>query len=216
MKKTLLFLLCALPVAAMSQEPFFAAKQGTVLEYATKNGKGKIQGYTKQTIKEIQWNDEKNAVITYLIEAMDAKKKAITEESTEITVKIVNGNVEFDGSSALGKIMKDIKIEGSGLELPSNLAVGQTLKDYTIKIEAMQMTFNCTDIKVTAKESLTVGGEVLECYKVESKQNSKVMFINTSGSNITWYARGIGVVRSESYDKKGRLVAGEELVSVSR
>ena len=44
----------------------------------------------------------------------------------------------------------------------------------------------------------------------------KAMGIKTNMQTTEWQARGIGMIRSESYDGKGRLESYTELVSIKR
>ena len=40
------------------------------------------------------------------------------------------------------------------------------------------------------------------------------MGMKVNGKNIFWYAKGIGTVKSESYDKNGALQSRTELIEV--
>jgi hypothetical protein len=42
-----------------------------------------------------------------------------------------------------------------------------------------------------------------------------VLGLKANGSTKTWYARGIGAVRMDNYDKKGKLTSSQVLQEVS-
>jgi hypothetical protein len=78
----------------------------------------------------------------------------------------------------------------------------------------MKMMAEVTNRKVEAQEDISVKAGTFNCYKFSSTVNGSAMGIKTKTSNIDWYARGIGVVRTESYDKNGKLQSYTELVEV--
>jgi hypothetical protein len=67
---------------------------------------------------------------------------------------------------------------------------------------------------VTAKERLTTPAGGFDCVKIESEVSTKVLIINRKVGNISWLAPGVGTVRAEYYDDKGRLESTKELISL--
>jgi hypothetical protein len=53
-----------------------------------------------------------------------------------------------------------------------------------------------------------------KCYKFSSDVNTSAMGIKAKAKNFDWYAKGIGTVRTESYDKNGNIQSHTELVEV--
>lgn len=214
MKKLIVIIsLIVVSLGTMAVEPFFPTKKGMVLEYAEKNNKGKIQSYSIITIVNVDYVDELNMSVTYQLEELDDKKNPVMKIDA-LKVKIEEGYVHFDPTSSMGQVMEGMEIKGRGIIIPSDIKVGDKLDDYNVTIAAMAMETNCTDIKVSAKDEILVSGNAYECYKIETTVNSKVAFIKTQGTNAVWYARGIGDVKTETYDKKGKLVSKKELLSV--
>ncbi|MFD2312589.1 hypothetical protein ACFSKX_19395, partial [Microbulbifer halophilus] len=107
------------------------------------------------------------------------------------------------------------------VEFPNNLKVGQTLKDANLKMTLnmsgikMNMTMDMLNRTVDAKESVTTTAGTFDCfvlsYDTEMKMGMKMNF-----KNKEWIAKGVGVVKSENYNKKGKLMGYSELTSFTK
>lgn len=111
------------------------------------------------------------------------------------------------------------KIESTDLQFPKNLAVGQALPDGTLTLSIdgpvkTGITVNVTNRKVETFESVTTSAGTFECVKISSDVNSKIVFAKTSSKTIEWFAINVGMVKTESYDAKGRLLGTNILTSV--
>ena len=73
----------------------------------------------------------------------------------------------------------------------------------------MTMTIKILNRKVESKESITTPAGTFSCFKItyDMESSTKIMGMNTNVklSSIDYLAEGIGVVKTESYDKKGEL-----------
>jgi len=78
----------------------------------------------------------------------------------------------------------------------------------------MKMSANITNRKVEAIEDITVKGGTFKCYKFSSDVQAIAMGIKVNTKNSEWYAKGIGTVKTESYDKNGKLQSRTELTEV--
>lgn len=223
-----LFLVMALILVgtvAYCEEIFFPSKVGTVLTYKIFDKKEKESSTVKYTILELKTNGD-NMDITYLCESTSPKNETIFKE--EITIHKKGDKIYFDMSNFINKaafqqggdIKADIKITGNNMEVPNNPKPGDLLPDANMEMAMnlgiinMKMSAQVVNRKVVALEDVTVKGGTFKCYKFSSDVNSSAMGIKTKSSNIDWYAKGIGVVRSETYDKNGKLQSHTELVEV--
>lgn len=221
MKSLSRFILSALCVVLFfsstlqAQDLFFLDKEGKSVEYSIADAKGKVQSYTKSTVKEIKKKDAKNFTIVYTAEVMDANKKQLMDPMTVETV-VVDGVVVQDPVAAMGEAGKDIKVEGNFPEFPSELSVGQTFGEYSYTMKMMgTSTTTKGSSKVVAKEEITTPAGTFDCYKVESETSSKVMLQTTKVNTTSWYAKNVGAVRTETYDKKGKVQTVMELVAAN-
>jgi hypothetical protein len=205
-----------LAVQAQAQHPYFPVKTGMTLVYAQKDGKGKVQSYSKQMIGNIEGTDN-DMTISYVTEILDNKQRP-ANPPVEIAYKVrIKDNVLiFDLKSMLGKIGQgDIEMKGVALEIPSGLRPGNKLKDAEvsmqmgfIKASAVMTEGECIDVEETTTEAGTFA-----CVKVSQMVNSSAMGIKMSGKQLTWYAPGIGAVKTEAYNKN-KLQTVTELVRV--
>lgn len=200
---------------------YFPSKEGTQIELTSYDAKNKITGTTQQKIigKETIANGFK---IKFESESFDKKGKS--QFKGQYTVKCENGTFYFDMNSMMsGESMKnykegDVEIKGDDLDMPSTLTVGQTLKDGTLTIamknqamQMMNMTMSIKNRKVEAIETITTPAGTFECYKITFDVETKMMF-NMKSKGTQWIAKDVGMVKSESYDKNGKL-AGVTLLT---
>lgn len=117
----------------------------------------------------------------------------------------------------LEEINKEIKVTGQlDFTISPNIPAGTKLKNKSLKLRMGPQTiaFNLWDVKVEGKESVTVPAGTFECLKV-----SYVQKINAGGSvqklnSTSWFAEGIGLVRSTTSEKKMDMESTTELVKI--
>jgi membrane-associated HD superfamily phosphohydrolase len=202
-----------------SEFAFFAMKKGAVQTFAIKDAKGKITSQTRNTIKEI--TGSKNAfAIAYQSEILDDKGKPTNKENPLIlNYKIVvkDGIMYLDLKEAFGAIegLDGYQASGTAQKIPSNMSVGQKIDDASMKVKISFLTCTAvmTDGKVVAEEDVTTEAGTFKCYKVSQNVNSTAMGIKNNGITLTWYAKGVGAVKTETYDSKGKLVSSQELIA---
>lgn len=212
---------------AEAQEIFFPSTVGVVLEYKNYDKKEKETGTTRYTITEVtkRGNDKD---ITYLMEKMDLNNAI--EFENKMTVHIKDDMIYVDMGKIIkqailkkkGEMPKGFKISGTDIVTPSNISAGDTLPnsqvDMTMKkgILKINVSMKITDRLVESVANKGVKAGNFEAYKMTSKMEVKAMGIKTNMQTTEWQARGIGMIRSESYDGKGKLESFTELVSIKR
>ncbi len=226
MKKLILFTaIILIGVALKAQEIFFPTKEGTVLVYKSFDKKDKETNMVKYTIKHLNINGS-DMDITYLVESLDPKEKLVFKE--EITIHQKGDKLYFDMSNFInkaafqqnGEIPAEIQVTGNNLEVPSNPKPGDVLPDANVEMAMklgfinMKMSANVTNRKVEAIEDITVKAGTFKGYKFSSEVNSVVMGIKVNSKNTDWYAKGVGIVKTESYDKNGKLQSYMELIEL--
>lgn len=228
MKKLVLInviILCAFVLNA--QEIFFPTKEGTVLVYKMFDKKDNETNMMKYTIMHINRNGP-DMDITYLAESIDPKAKLIYKD--EITIHKKGDILYFDMSNFInkaafqqnGEIPTEIQVTGNNLEVPSNPAPGDLLPDANVEMAMkigfinMKMTAFVTNRKVEAIEDITVKAGTFKGYKFTSDVSASAMGLKMKSNNKDWYAKGVGVVRTESYDKNGKLQSHMELIELTQ
>ncbi len=227
MKK--LFLLTVIVFCVLSlnaQETYFPTKEGMILTYKSFDKKDKLTGMMKYTIEKVNTSGSEIA-ITYLCESLDNKEKLVFKE--EITVHQKGDVMYIDMGNFLNKaafqqdgtIPAEVEVKGNNMEIPLNPVPGQTLPDASIEMAMkmgfvnMKMSADITNRKVEAIEDISVTGGTFKCYKFSGDVNTVAMGIKVQAKSVEWFAKGIGMVKTESYDKKGNLSGRTELVEIT-
>ncbi|HAH58211.1 MAG TPA: hypothetical protein DCL86_08700, partial [Bacteroidales bacterium] len=103
-----------------------------------------------------------------------------------------------------------VTVDASDLAFPSRMEVGQTLPDGSVSMKVsggmamLNMTVNIINRKVEAFESITVPAGTFDCYKITYDTDVKSI-VKVTTTTAEWIAKNVGMVRSETYDKKGKL-----------
>ena len=112
-------------------------------------------------------------------------------------------------------------MDGDVLEFPSGMNAGDALNDGTITVKVnkedftlVTMIMNITNRKVHPNETITTKAGTFDCQKVTFDFESKFGILKIRGSGVEWYQNDKVLVRSESYSKKGKLVASSDLTSI--
>ena len=219
MKKLLFIAIFALAFMAQSyaQDAYFLYNEGAKLTIANTDTKGKHTGYSTLEVKEVV-GSRSNCTVKYESMVYDKKMNPMLTSPLVQEFTVRNDVVTYDPQSMVGQVMQGMQVTVSGtpFSLPSNAKVGDTFPDYsiTMNIAGIKTTSNVTGQKVVAAETITVDGRAIDCVVIEQTTTSKVLGMNQSGTQKTWYGKGYGSVKMETYNAKGKMVSGNILVGV--
>ncbi len=221
---SMIVLAAIVAVSVSAQNTFFPTKAGTVSTYALKNGKGKIENYSRQTIKDVE-GSAGNLTISYATQLLDKDMKPVGNE-VPFKVIVKDDAVILDMNQMFAGMQKDqqfkAEITGVPQELPGNMQPGQSLKnaDMTMTLDMgimkMKTVMKMTDGKCLAIEDVTVPAGTFKCHKVTQTVTTTVMKKDVVSKTVSWYAPGIGTVKNETYNDKDKLQSGMELYSLNR
>lgn len=203
----------------------FPFDDGVMFEITHYDKKGKLESVTTHKVEALEPEDEGwSADVTASVS--DTKGEAVTD--MEYIVYCRNGELEVDFSSLVAPGFMEqaynmnTNITGDDVSFPSDLSVGQELPDAEMAIEVqagtttvMTLRFWMRDRKVEAKEEITTPAGTFECFKISHTFEAKTIFSSTY-SVTEWYAVGVGSVRSETYNKKGKLIGSSELTKFEK
>lgn len=225
MKTKILVLICTFLIhfSSFSQsscKAYYPFEEGTKFEITNYNKKGKKEGVVNYEVSSIN-----NNVATIKTIIFDNKDKEITTTSYQI---MCDGNkISIDFKSLMNPDMfkqyKDMEMDitGTNVELPNNLQVGQSLKDANMNMVIdmggikMNMSIDMLNRKVDNKEFVTTPAGTFNCFAL-SYDNEMKMGMKMTFKIKEWIAEGVGVVKSESYNKNGKLMGYSELTSFSK
>jgi len=221
MKKIALFLLAiigSMSVMGQNCDYYMPFQLNKGMQYQSFSAKDKLTGSNEVIVKKID-NEDGFLVATMMNRAMDQKGKLVNEG--EYTVKCSGSTIMVDMKSMVnpqsmaGFEGMDVVIEGADMELPNNLVVGSTLPDARMKMSVMnngititEMIIEITARKVESKETISVPAGTFECYKItyDTYAETKTMGIpiRVKGKSVEYFSKGIGSVKTETLDEKGR------------
>lgn len=195
--------------------PFFVFKEGTHWTMEAFNKKDKFEN--RITYKIIRVDHSGPKVTAQVSSTMyDKKEKLLFEMDYEVSC--TDGVYSVDLSSVLSPAITrgfqgmEMEIEGQELTLPPDLEKGQELADANTEItvrssgiQLMSTRVEMSDRKVTDQTAMTVPAGSFDCFEIKSQQAVKAGFVNKEYEVVDYYSPGVGMVRTETYDKKGKL-----------
>ena len=191
---------------------YFPMKKGVSFEITNYNAKGKEGSKALHTITNYEESGG-NMTVDVTTEVLAEKQ----EEPMifEYQAACENGKFRmnrFGGMSTeqMGG-MGTVDIDGDYLEIPENPSTGQMLPDskiiMTVKSESvplMTFTYDITNRKVEGYEEVETPAGKYKALKISYDVSTK-MIMTIQSKMAEWFVEGVGVVKSEQYNNKGKL-----------
>ncbi len=188
--------------------------KGTVWTMSNYNAKGNLESTTNYLIKDVQISGNK---VNYLIELRLLDNKGAGVYENEVNMLCDDGVFIMDLKNAIppsslnSMQSMEVVVSGENLKYPNYMKVGETLPVSQVNFKAstsgmvvMDMTVTIDNRMVESYEKITVPAGEFTCYKISSTTSTKTRIVNTTSSEVQWFAPGIGAVKIHYYDKKGR------------
>lgn len=198
---------------------FFSVAQGDSFTYTIYSPDGEVEYRYSCTNKEVNGADLSDASVVYEYQFWEGDGKPLFADEGKMDMKITlnsEGTTSYMYDMKKSMAIQDVVTMGDISSLPSELKVGQSVPDgkINIKVKSVGASFLITDRKVVAIEDVTTPAGTFKGYKMEEVQTNKVLVSTKSFRIVTWYAKNIGCVKQEVYDKKGKLLRTLELTSL--
>jgi len=207
---------------------FFPTEEGTFLEMTSYDKKGKVAGFSSQRVLDTR---EVDGAFVVEFEQSSRDKNGENEMKAEMKVSCKDGKFYFDLDNYLkGMDMEqyksnpdmDVIVDGDEIFYPSVLKAGESLPDGSLVAKVMtggmpvmSMKVDITNRKVEIEESITTSAGTFDCYKITQDVELKTI-MKIKSSEATWISEGVGVVITEIFDKKGKLMGSTELTKLER
>ncbi len=209
MKKMLLLLMMLAGASSLfSQAPYCCVTKGAELTYTDYDAKGKETGVTTNVYKDVKVISEMDYDVT--METTVNASGMVTTVATAMEVR--NGSAMISmGQGSIDLTATDPEL----MRIPNQLAVGYKLPlgEMTVDLGGLRVKSTITENEVVDREEITTPAGTFKCYVVKQTSEGRVMGIKSSTTIKTWYARGIGAVKTETYSK-GDLVSSSVLTSM--
>lgn len=221
----MIFILAAGRVTAQECATFFPFDKGAALEYTHYDDKGKVMLVSNQKVVMIDDAGADGLTAQVDVVMLDKNGKEQTKGNYKVTCKA--STLYMDITATMPQMTQsfsqmEMQMTGDQLQLPAKLSVGQALPDAHMEIKAgsggvnlMKMTIDVTERKVEGKEMITTPTGAYEAYKISYMTSTK-MLVGKNFKTIAWYAPKVGMVKQESYDKKGNLENSMVLTKFSK
>lgn len=221
-----IFLAFVLTGIVMAQDcSFYSLTEGMVTGYQNLDAKGKVTGTTRSTCLNV--NKDGRAVI-FKMKSEYADAKNSNPSMIEYEMKCEDGAFYVDMQNFIDpKSMEafkgmEVSVDSKDMVYPAGLSAGQTLPDANITVSAatggvtiLNLIVNITNRKVVGTESVTVPAGTFECFKITYDVETKMMF--KVYATVTEYVNmGVGNVKTETYDKKGKMAGTTQLVELKK
>ena len=222
----LLFVGMQFTLAQSDCTPYVPTAEGTTWEITNYSPKGKETG---KILYELIEKEEAGGSLSFTIKATTYDKKGNETYVNSYQAHCVNGLFQFDmafmidGESMQAYQSMDVDVDASSFEIPSlDASPGTKLKDGTLNVSVgsgtmpmFQMTVLVTDREILSREDKVTPAGKFDCLVLSQRVSTK-MLVKIEGSSKEWYAEGVGMVRSESYNKSGKLAGYSELTALHK
>lgn len=224
--KSLFVTIFAFSVAEMAGQetaPYFCNKANTTLEYIRTTAEGSIKWYHTMAIKDVNNNGDTTA-INYTSYIENHKHKPYYgKKPAELSAIITKQGVTLNVAESVAAVFRTLfpgntKITSTGGEsaLPSNMVPGDTLPDVyaSVKVLGMTMKITVTEREVLRFETIQTPAGTYDCIVIREKKLEKGMGRNRHTIADTWYSKGVGMVRHDTYNLDLELQTSEVLTSI--
>ena len=211
-------------VFAQDCSTYYPLKEGTTFEMTSYDKKDKQTAVVSYKMASV--TTERNKTIAMVeTEIFDDKSESVLKSSYNITCE--DGLIAIDFKSLITPEMfsqyKDMEIDitGTDMIIPNNLSVGNTIPDsdvlMTIKMTPIQMKVSVKMLngKVEKREKVTTPAGTFDCFVISFETEFK-MGIKRKGKTRQWLAKGVGLVKSEEYNKKGKVISKSLITKFSK
>jgi hypothetical protein len=197
--------------------------ESTKMTYINYDKKGKEESTTTTEVKSVKTVGD---TTYYKVHQLVSTGKKKNDYETDFKYRCEGNKFVIDMKSVLNSEMMapyqdaSVVVETDNMSIPSTLEAGMELEDGKIDV-MVKMDYLTTNIKarvfyreVLGQEEVTTPAGTFNAWKIEGNVESKVTFMRVAVRTVEWYVRDVGIVRSETYDNKGKLIGYSELQNI--
>lgn len=193
-----------------SQAPYCCVTKGAELTFTDYDAKGKETGTTTNVYKDVKVISD----MDYDVTMQTTVNAGGMVTSVETAMEVRNGSAMISlGQGSIDLTATDPEL----MRIPNQLAVGYKLPlgEMIVDLGGLRVKSTITENEVVDREEITTPAGTFKCYVVKQTSEGRVMGIKSSTTIKTWYARGIGAVKTETYSK-GDLISSSVLTSIKK
>lgn len=233
--KKLIFLIAAMCGCPAVHAQFFCSDKGVELHYVNYDGVGQSVSTEVSTVSNVK-NEGSLKTADYLTKIVNNKAKGNTSytlynwsyDGTTTTCQedfaygayiASNSDPEKYDTAARTVFREELKYKGDNTFTLSNEAkAGTSMPDrtYSVIVNNFRNDVKTSGGSYLGTEQVSTTAGKFDCLKVTYLKRTKLLLKNTTWRVTEWYAVGVGLVKSESYDTKGNPTAKTLLVKINR
>lgn len=206
---------------AQNCSTYYPFSEGTTTTITNYGKNEKVAAITQYVVTNIAQNGA-SEVATIQMRLSDKRGELISESNYDIVC--TSDQISIDFNSMISPQMTqqfanmEYEVSGTNLNLPNVLTVGQSLEDANVHLEIsvsgipMNLDFAMTERKVSATETVTTPAGTFECDVIDYKIHMK-MGMNQKGSARQWISPGVGLVKQEDYNNRGKVTSSSLLTA---
>ena len=208
-----LLALALVPLSGQDCTIYDDYKEGTSTKMVHYDDKDKVTGITVTTVKERKSIPGGTSLLFH--QKYDNNDDYTFE--TEFGVKCVNGDVTVDMSKLIDPTMMtayenmEIDVVADDLSIPKNASPGDVLNDGTVTVTVntgtpikVTMSVTLSNRKVEGRETVVTPAGSFDCLKITYDALSQVGFVKIRSAAAEYYNKKHGVIKTESFNKKGK------------
>lgn len=196
---------------SIKPQGFFCDRVGAQLEYVRTNSQdGSLKWRHLLTVENVESSNGARQVTASSAFYKAGGKRLYKANVTENM--LIDG--EYNVHSHLGELMAsyikartglNAKYGGSYTVLPSAIEPGDTLESVSasVKVGPLEYSLEVWGRKVLRYETLSVPAGSFDCIVVEEFKRESGPGHNREVTNLTWYCKGVGYVRHDSFEQDG-------------
>ena len=232
MKKTILFIFAIL-ACHVSHAQYFCTTEGTELHYVNYDEAGQSVSNETAVVGYAGRNGE-NVSASYINKIVTNKQKGNTsytrfdwnyDGNQTVCVEDLMFGPYIDSDSDPAKydtaartaMQEELKFKGNNaLGLKRQAKAGESMPDrsYSLIANMLKNEITISGATYMGEERISTTAGKFDCLKISYLKRTKVLLKSTTHRINEWYAEGIGLVKSESFDMKGKPAGKTLLVKI--
>ena len=194
------------------------------MKYMNYDKKGKVTGSSEMSYKEKTVKDDWSEVV-FVSTYSDKKGEALFDN--EVKVECKNGVLYFSTSKFLDPATMsayesmEVEVDAEHMDLPLDGKAGTELKDGKVTavvrnngLKLISISVHISNRRIDALETIETPAGSFDCIRSSYDARSEIGFVKMNMSAVEWYSPEVGTIRSETFDKKGKLSGYMVLESV--
>ncbi len=227
-RRTIVSLVIMMLVSSMTTlaQGYICSSQGTQLQYVRRYAdNGKVKWRHTMTIDKVTMFSDGTRRIDYNSDFKKSNGKQMYGGPVRLTSDLTSdGTVRMDISQTMRSLLRnafpkaDITNSECITSLPSVMRDGDILPNVAavVAVRGVEYRMTVTGRKVTGADTITTPAGIFPCVVVTEHKVEKTIGYSRETTANTWYCKGVGMVRHDTYDKNFILETSEVLEKISK